>query len=114
MTWKKAYLGVIAGAFTIIIFSIDRIEFISTMYNGVLSYSLSLPMLVLIGAVSFMGGLKREFTACITYISSMILYDLLTNDLRTVLFAGVSTITLIIGATISVLVSWRTSAQTPN
>lgn len=90
---------------TIFIFSIDRIDFLSTWYNGVLSYSVSLPMLLIIGVMSFIGGLKREFTACLTYITSMILYDLLTNDLDTILFAGISSITLIIGTVSSVLVS---------
>ena len=62
-------------------------------------------MLLIIGVMSFIGGLKREFTACLTYITSMILYDLLTNDLDTILFAGISSITLIIGTVSSVLVS---------
>ena len=88
------------------IFHIDQLEFISTIYDGVLSYSVSLPMLFLTGVMSFIGGLGREYKVCLAYILTMILYDLITNDMQTILFAGVSFITLTIGALMSIIVSW--------
>ena len=106
LNWKKVYIGIIAGIITVIIFKIDRLEFFSTMYHGVLSYSVSLPVLFLIGIMSFIGGLTREYKACLTYILTMILYDLITNDIATVLFAGISSIMLTIGALTSTIASW--------
>lgn len=106
LTWKKAYLGVIAGIISLIIFHIDQLEFISTIYGGVLSYSVSLPMLFLTGVMSFICGLGREYKVCLAFILTMIFYDLVTNDMKTILFAGMSFITLIIGALMSIVVTW--------
>ena len=85
---------------------IDRLDFISKNYDGVLSYSLSLPVLFLIGVISLIAGLKHEHRTCLTYIAAMILYDVVTNDTPTVLFAGISTVTYITGVITSTIVSW--------
>ncbi len=106
LTWKKACIGVIAGIISLIIFHIDQLEFISTIFNGGLSYSVTLPMLFLTGVLSFIGGLGKEYKVCLAYILTMIVYDLVTNDMKTVLFAGMSTVSLIIGAVTSTIVSW--------
>jgi hypothetical protein len=106
LTWKKASIGVIAGIISLIIFHIDQLGFISTIYGGVLSYSVSLPMLFLTGVLSLIGGLGREYKVCLAYILTMILYDLVTNDMKTVLFAGISTVSLIIGVVMSIIVMW--------
>jgi len=47
LTWKKTYIGVIAGVVFLIIFHIDQLEFISSLFGGVLSYFVSLSMLFL-------------------------------------------------------------------
>jgi len=106
LTWKKAHIGIIAGIISLIILHIDQLEFISTIYDGVLSYSVSLPMLFLTGIMSFIGGIGREYKVCFAYILTMILYDLITNDMKTVLFAGASSITFIVGVLTSILVTW--------
>ena len=76
MNWKKVYIGIIAGIITVIIFKIDRLEFFSTMYHGVLSYSVSLPVLFLIGNMSFIGGLTREYKARAHSGNSLCLFEL--------------------------------------
>ncbi len=106
LTWKKASIGIVAGIVSLIIFHIDQLDFISTMYDGGLSYSVSLPMLFLTGVLSFIGGLGREYKFVLAYILTMILYDLITNDMKTVLFAGMSAFTLIIGVVMSFIVRW--------
>lgn len=106
LIWKKAYIGVIAGVVSLIIFHIDQLEFISTIYGGGLSYSVTLPMLFITGVLSFIGGLGKEYKVVFAYILTMVLYDLVTNDMQVVLFAGVSFIMFSIGALASILVSW--------
>jgi len=106
LTWGKVGVGSIAGIITIGVLGLDRLDFISTIYRGATSWSVLFTMLFLICTLSFLGGLRREYTVCLAYIASMALYDLVTNDYQTVLFAGLSTITLILGAVASVIVSW--------
>ncbi len=106
LIWKKAYTGILAGVISLIIFHIDQLEFISSLFGGVLSYSVSLPMLFLTGVLSFIGGMGKEYRVVIPYILTMVLYDLVTNDMKTVLFAGVSFTAFVIGALASILVSW--------
>jgi len=106
LTWKKAYIGVIAGVISLIIFHIDQLEIISKIYDGTLSYSVTLPMLFLTGVLSFIGGLGKEYKVCLAYIFTMILYDLVTNDMKTILYAGVSAVTLLLGALMSIIVKW--------
>ena len=62
-------------------------------------------MLFLTGVLSFIGGLGKEYKVVLSYILTMILYDILTNDMKTVLFAGTSAVSLIIGVVISVIVT---------
>ena len=90
--------------FTVIIYSVDRLG-ISAIYGGILSYSFSLPLLLVIGVVGFIGGLKREYTTSLAYIASMVAYDLLTNDMKTVIFAVIASFTLIMGAVSSAIIS---------
>ena len=106
MTWKKAGLGLTAGLITVLIFMIDRLDYFSTNHDIVLSYSLSLPVLFLIGVLSLIAGLKHEHKAILTYIAAMVLYDVLTNDTPTVLFAGISTVTYTVGVIASTIASW--------
>jgi hypothetical protein len=106
LIWKKAYTGILAGVVSLIIFHIDQLEFISSLFGGVLSYSVSLPMLFLTGILSLIGGLGKEYRVVLAYILTMVLYDLVTNDMKTVLFAGVSFTAFVIGALASIIVSW--------
>ena len=85
---------------------IDRLDYFSTNHDIVLSYSLSLPVLFLIGVLSLIAGLKHEHKAILTYIASMVIYDVLTNDTPTVLFAGISIVTYTVGVITSTIASW--------
>ncbi|TFH14026.1 hypothetical protein E4H04_10975 [Candidatus Bathyarchaeota archaeon] len=73
--------------------------------SSAFNYSVIITSLYILGGMTFIGGLKQEYTLSLTFITSMILYDLLTNDLPTILFAGVSFIALIIGSFSSIIVS---------
>jgi len=84
---------------------IDRLDYFSTNHDIVLSYSLSLPVLFLIGILSLSAGLKHEHKAILTYIGAMILYDVVTNDTPTVLIAGISTGTYTVGVITSTIAS---------
>ena len=85
---------------------IDRLDYFSTIHDIILSYSLSLPVLFLIGVMSLSAGLKHEHKAILTYIAVMVLYDLVTNDTPTVLIAGISTFTYTVGVITSTIASW--------
>ena len=85
---------------------IDRLDYFSTNHHIILSYSLSLPVLFLIGVLSLIAGLKHEHKAIFTYIASMVIYDVLTNDTPTVLFAGISTVMYTVGVIASTIASW--------
>lgn len=106
MTWKKGSIGTAAGIITIGVLGLDRLDFLSSIYSSVTSWSVLVTLLFLICALNFIGGLRREYTVCLAFIASMALYDLVTDDFRTMLFAGLSTVTLILGAIASVIVSW--------
>jgi hypothetical protein len=106
LTWKKAILGLTAGLITVLIFMIDRLDYFSTNHDIVLSYSLSLPVLFLIGILSLITGLKHEHKAILTYIGAMILYDVVTNDTPTVLIAGISSVLYTVGVITSIIASW--------
>lgn len=106
LTWGKVSVGSIAGIVTLGVLGLDRLDFLSTVYSGATSWTVLFTMLFFICALSFIGGLRREYTVCLTYIASMALYDLVTNDFQTMLFAGISAITTILGAVASVIVRW--------
>jgi hypothetical protein len=106
VSWVKVRIGCIAGIITISILSLDQFDFLSSIYKGTSSWFVLIILLYLIGVMNFIGGLRREYTMCLAYIAAMVLYDVVTNSFQTVLFAGLSAITLIIGATASVIVSW--------
>jgi len=107
LNWRKIMLGILAGIITIIAFSIDRIGFLAAMYKGnsAFNYSVIITSLYLLGIMNIIGGFRREYTLSLTYITSMVLYDLFTNDLPTLLFAGISLVSLIGGLVLSVIVS---------
>ncbi len=107
LNWGKIVWGIAAGIVTLIIFSVDRIDFLAGMYerNSAFNYSIIITSLYILGVMNIIGGFKREYTLSLTYIISMILYDLLTNDLPTLLFAGISFISLVFGALLSTVVS---------
>ncbi len=110
VSWEKVSIGSIAGILTISVLGLDRIDFLASIYQGSISWFVLIIMLYLIGVMNFIGGLRREYTMCLAYIAAMVLYDVVTNDFQTFLFAGLSAITLIIGATASVIVSWVSDA----
>jgi len=56
--------------------------------------------------LSFIGGMGKEYRVVIAYILTMVLYDLVTNDMKTVLYAGVSFTAFLIGALASIIISW--------
>lgn len=105
LAWEKVSIGSIAGILTVSVLSLDRLDFLASIYGGTKSWSVLFTLLYLICAMTFIGGLRREYTACLTYIAAMALYDMVTNEFQTVLFAGLSAITLILGAATSVIVS---------
>jgi hypothetical protein len=107
LNWRKVIWGITAGIVTLITFSIDRIGFLAAMYerSSAFNYSVIITSLYILGIMNVIGGLKREYTLSITYITSMVLFDLFTNDLPTLLFAGISFISLIAGLVLSVIVS---------
>ena len=110
VSWEKVSVGSIAGILTISVLSLDRLDFLASIYKGSTSWFVLIILLYLIGIMNFIGGLRREYTMCLAYIAAMVLYDAMTNDYQTVLFAGLSAITLILGATASVIVSWVSDA----
>jgi hypothetical protein len=73
--------------------------------SSAFNYSIIITSLYILGIMNIIGGLKREYTVSFTYIVSMVLFDLLTNDLPTFLFAGISFISLIAGVVLSIIVS---------
>lgn len=107
LNWRKVILGILAGIITLITFSIDRIDFLASLYekSSAFNYSVIITSLYILGIMNVIGGLKREYTLSFTYIVSMVLYDLLTEDLPTLLFAGVSLLSLIAGSVLSIIVS---------
>ena len=110
VSWEKVSIGSIAGILTISILSLDSLDFLASMYKGTTSWFVLSILLYLIGVMNFIGGLRREYTMCLAYIAAMVLYDAVTNNYQTVLFAGLSSITLILGAAASVVVSWVSDA----
>lgn len=107
LNWRKVILGILAGIITLITFSIDRIDFLASLYekSSAFNYSVIITSLYILGIMNVIGGLKREYTLSLTYIVSMVLYDLLTEDLPTLLFAGVSLLSLVAGSVLSIIVS---------
>jgi hypothetical protein len=112
VSWKKISIGSIAGILTISVLSLDRLDFLASIYKGTTSWFVLIILLYLIGVMNFIGGLRREYTMCLAYIAAMALYDVVTINFQTVLFAGLSTIMLILGVTTSVIVSWVSVAFT--
>jgi len=107
---EKVSIGSIAGILTISVLTLDRLDYLDSIYKGTTSWFVLIIMLYLIGVMNFIGGLRREYTMCLAYIAAMALYDMVTNNVQTILFAGLSAITLILGATASVIVSWVSDA----
>ena len=105
MKWGKIIWGLAAGIVTVFIFSVDRIDFLAAMYqrNSAFNYGIIISSLYILGVMNIIGGLKQEYTVSLSYIVSMILYDLLTNDLPTLLFAGISFASLLFGSLLSIV-----------
>lgn len=105
LKWGKIVWGLAAGIVTVFIFSVDRIDFLAAMYqrNSAFNYGIIISSLYILGVMNIIGGLKREYTVSLSYIVSMILYDLLTNDLPTLLFAGISFASLLFGSLLSIV-----------
>ena len=95
----RVALGLFAGVISILFFNIDQIGAIELIHagNSALNYSVLIVMLYILFVMNFIAGIRREYEASITYIISMILFDILTNGLATLLFAGISFISFLVG-----------------
>ena len=96
-------LGLVASLITLIVFSVDRISFLSWMHPGTsaFNYGVIIVSFWILFAMNFMVGVRRSYETSLTYIAFMALYDLVTNDLATILFAIVSLLSLILGLGVS-------------
>ena len=95
----RVALGLFAGVISIVFFNIDQIEAVGPIHAGNLAfnYSVLIVMLYILFVMNFIAGIRREYEASLTYIISMTLFDILTNGLATLLFAGISFISLLVG-----------------
>ena len=102
----RVALGFFAGVISIVFFNIDQIEAVGPIHagNSAFNYSVLIVMLYILFVMNFIAGLRREYEVSLTYIISMILFDVLTNGLATMLFAGISIISLFIGLGASTVV----------
>ena len=103
-------LGIVAGLATLLFFKMDQISFMQPLHSGTsaFNYSMIIVMFYILFVMNFMAGFRREYESSITYITfmvAMVVYDLATDGLVTILFAGISFISLIIGRVI--LKAWN-------
>jgi hypothetical protein len=99
--------GIVAGLATLLFFKIDQITFMQPLHSGTsaFNYSMIIVMFYVLFVMNFMAGFRRQYESSITYITFMVVYDLATDGLVTILFAGISFVSLIIGR--AVLKAWN-------
>jgi len=102
----RVALGLFAGVISIVFFNIDQIGALGQIHagNSAFNYSVLIVMLYILFVMNFIAGIRREYEASLTYIISMTLFDILTNGLATLLFAGISFISLLVGLLASRLI----------
>ena len=103
---SRVALGLLAGIISILFFTVDQIETVGPIHagNSAFNYSVLIVMLYILFVMNFIAGLKREYEVSLTYIVSMIVFDVLTKGLATMLFAGISVISLLVGLGASTIV----------
>jgi hypothetical protein len=99
----RVALGVIAGIVTIFFFTMDTMGPDPPIHagNSAYNYSILIVMFYILFVMNFIAGIKREYEASLSYIILMVVYDLATTGLVTVLFAGVAFVSLIFGVVVS-------------
>ncbi len=105
--YGRVALGVVAGIVTLVFFSMDTVGSVASIHagNSAFNYSVLIVMFYILFVMNFIAGVKREYEASLSYIILMVLYDLATTGLVTVLFAGVAFVSLIFGVIISVVIT---------
>ena len=102
----RVALGLFAGVISIVFFNIDQIGALGQIHagNSAFNYSVLIVMLYILFVMNFFAGIRGEYEISLTYIISMMLFDVLTNGLATLLFAGISFISLLVGLLASRLI----------
>lgn len=95
----RVVMGISAGLVTIAFFTMDQLDAFKALHRGdsAFNYSMIIIMFYILFVMNFIAGYKHEYEVSLVYTGFMVVYDLATNGLVTIVFAVISFVSLIIG-----------------